>query len=218
MRDIKILIVEDDELFAESLEDFLSQEGFIIEVANSAESASDLYYEKSFDLLLLDINMPKTNGFELLSSIRKSNQNTPAIFITSYRDKKSIESGFLSGCDDFMSKPIDLDELKLRIMALLKRSNKLKESLYINGLEYKIDEGEIGGVHLKRKEKRLLNLLIEYKNQTISKDLIFQRVWDWNEEPSSASLRVYINTLKKILPPNSITNYKGIGYKLELKE
>jgi len=213
---IKILVMEDDELFCETLEDFLSTLGFDITTANDGDSASDLCYERSFDLLLLDVNVPNQNGFELLKSLRDAQQNTPAIFITSFGDKDSIKKGFLSGGDDYLSKPIDLDELKLRIFALLKRSNKLQNTISINGKEYLIDEGILDQKQLSRKVKCLLDLLLENQSHIVSKEMIFQKVWEWDETPSQASLRVYINELKKILGKDSISNHKGIGYRLEL--
>jgi DNA-binding response OmpR family regulator len=213
---IKILVMEDDELFCETLEDFLSTLGFDITTANDGDSASDLCYERSFDLLLLDVNVPKQNGFELLKSLRDTQQNVPAIFITSFADKDSIKKGFLSGGDDYLTKPIDLDELKLRIFALLKRTNKLQNRLSIKGKEYIADKGVLGQKQLSHKVKLLFDLLLENQNKIVSKELIFQKVWEWDERPSEASLRVYINDIKKILGKDSITNHKGVGYRLEL--
>jgi DNA-binding response OmpR family regulator len=213
---IKILIVEDDELFADTLEDFLSLEGYEIDIANDGNIAQDLCYEKSYDLLLLDVNVPYINGFELLKSLRNMQQNTPAIFITSFKDKDSIKQGFLSGGDDYLCKPIDLDELKLRIYAILKRTNKLQDTIMIKDKEYQIDKGILDNKYLSNKVKLLLDILVENQNQIVSKEIIFQKVWNWQESPSEASLRVYINDLKKILGKDSISNHKGIGYRLEL--
>ena len=213
---IKILIMEDDELFCETLEDFLSEDGFEITTANDGEKAQDLCYEQSFDLLLLDVNVPHINGFDLLKSLRTSAKNTPAIFITSFRDKDSIKEGFLSGGDDYMSKPIDLDELRFRINALLKRSHKLQNSLMIKDKEYLAQDGVLDHKQLSQKVKLLLDLLLENQNHIVSKEQIFQSVWRWDESPSEASLRVYINDLKKILGKEAISNHKGIGYRLEL--
>lgn len=210
-----LLVLEDDELFAQSLEDFLDEEGYETTLVKNGEEAVDLCYERGFDLLLLDVNVPKMSGFEVLANLRKLNKNTPAIFITSFKDKDSIQKGFISGADDYMVKPIDLDELALRINALLKRSHKLDNIIYINDLPYNPSIAKIGRVHLNNKCKKLLDLLLENKNRCVSKELIFSQVWEWDETPSDASLRVYIATLKKILGKNSIINHKGRGYSLE---
>ena len=213
---IDILIMEDDKLFCESLEDFLEESGYSVSIANDGQRALELCYEREFDFLLLDINVPYINGFELLQSIRASQDDTPAIFITSYRDKESLKRGYLSGGDDFMSKPIDLDELVYKIEAILKRSHKVHKNITINGLIYDPKNSKIGDHYLSNKSRKLLELLIEKRGEIVSKELIFQRVWEWNEMASDASLRVYINQLKKILGKDSITNFKSIGYKLEL--
>ena len=217
---IEILIVEDDILFAESLEDFLSEEGFAITLAHDGEKALDTTYEKRFDLLLLDVNVPKLSGFKLLETLRQNQHNTPAIFITSFKDKQSIQKGFLTGADDYLTKPVDLDELLLRIFALLKRSGKLQKSIVIGAVTYLPKEGLITHHETQyqpsKKVLLLLDLLLENKNQLVSIDRINDTLWSWGETPSASSLRVYINELKKILGKEYIINHKAQGYKLAL--
>ena len=219
-KSIKILILEDDILFAESLEDFLEEEHFCTTLCHDGEKALELIYENHFDLLLLDVNVPNLNGFELLSHIRDKNQNTPAIFITSFKDKESIQKGFLKGADDYLCKPVDLDELHLRILALLRRSRKLSNTIMIGKSTFFIEEGVIEKEQqrypLSKKVLLLLKLLLENQNSIVSSERIFEHLWAWDETPSPASLRVYINELKKILGKEKISNHKGIGYKLEL--
>ena len=216
---IKILILEDDKLFSDSLDDFLTQEGFIVQVAYDGEKALELCYEESFDLLLLDVNVPMLNGFEFLSKLRQNATYTPAIFITSFKDKGSIQKGFLKGGDDYLIKPIDVDELLLRIIALLRRSGKLKDTITINEAVYYPKESTIQiydkRYTLSKKVTLLLDLLLEHKNSTVSLSQIESRLWDWDETSSPSSLRIYINKLKKILGKESIINQKGIGYRLE---
>ncbi len=217
---IHILILEDDRLFSESLEDFLEEEGFSTTLAHDGEKALELAYERRFDLLLLDVNVPKLNGFEFLSTLRQKQQNTPAIFITSFKDKESIKKGFLQGADDYLTKPIDLDELLLRILALLRRSHKLEESIMIGAATFYPKEGIIQTQEqkypLSKKVILLLTLLIEHQNSIVQSERIYEYLWAWDETPSPSSLRVYINDLKKILGKKHIINHKGIGYKLEL--
>lgn len=217
---IHILILEDDTLFAESLEDFLEEEGFSVSLANDGEKALELVYEKHFDLLLLDVNVPKLTGFDFLSTLRQNNQNTPAIFITSFKDKESIKKGFLKGADDYLTKPLDLDELNLRILALLRRSHKLEESIMIGKAAYHPKEGVLISDNLKyplsKKVILLLELLLENQNSIVTTERIYESLWAWDETPSPSSLRVYINELKKILGKERIINHKSIGYLLEL--
>lgn len=217
---MNILILEDDTLFAESLEDFLSEAGYNIDISHDGESALEKSYEKSYDLLLLDVNVPKINGFEVLQDIRNQNNNTPAIFLTSFKDKESVLKGFDKGADDYLKKPVDLDELHSRIKALLKRTNRLTETIKIGKYLYHKKEKKLTSkdkeLILSKKLYELLDILIEHKNRLVTKELILQRLWEWDKAPSEGSLRVYINELKKIIGKDMIINQKGIGYKLEL--
>ncbi len=219
MNGLKILILEDDLLFSESLEDFLQELKFQTDICYNGEDALDRSYENSYDLLLLDINVPKLNGFEVLQNIRKQNDNTPAIFITSYKDKDSILRGFDKGADDYIVKPIDLDELQRRITALLKRSNKLVKDIQIGKFKYNKIEKKLYNTYeeflLPDKVSKLLEILIENKNSIVPKEILLNSIWNWGENSSEGSLRVYINELKKILGKDMIDNQKGVGYKLK---
>jgi len=216
---MNILILEDDTLFAESLEDFLSEANFDVTLCSDGEMALDKSYENNYDLLLLDVNVPKLNGFEVLQSIRKQNDETPAIFLTSFKDKESVLKGFDRGADDYLKKPVDLDELLSRIKALLKRTNHTHESVEIGECIYHPKEKKLickdSELSLSKKLSELLELLLEQKNQLVTKEYICQRLWEWDKQPSEGSLRVYINELKKLIGKEMITNQKGIGYKLE---
>jgi len=218
LKNIKILLLEDDRLFATTLEDFLSCEGFCVEIAFDGEEFIDKSYESSYDLFLLDINTPKIDGLKALKQIRK-NSTTPAIFITSYKDKKYLQDGFRVGCDDYLKKPIDLDELYMRILAILKRSKILDEQIYIGEILYNrnrssllIDNKEY---ILSDKKALLLDLLLENRSKVVTKEMIYNKLWSWQEEPSFSALRVYISSLKQLLGSGKIKNIKGIGYMLE---
>jgi DNA-binding response OmpR family regulator len=216
----KILILEDDTLFAESLEDFLSESGFLVDLCEDGKVALDKSYENRYDLLLLDVNVPKLNGFEVLQSIREQNNNTPAIFLTSFRDKESVLKGFDKGADDYIKKPVDLDELYMRISAILKRSCCILEDIKIGKFLYSpkqktlMYDGEIQ--NLSKKLSDLLELFIQNKNSLITKEMIYEKLWEWDKEPSEGAIRVYISELKKLLGKQTIQNHKGLGYKLEL--
>ena len=124
----KLLLLEDDRLFGETLVDFLEGEGYEVVHFLSAKPAIEMVYEEdAFDLYLLDVNIPDMNGFDLLRQLRESGDKTPAIYITSARDKEALATGFHSGADDYMKKPIDLDELLLRIEAQLRRHQGLQK-------------------------------------------------------------------------------------------
>lgn len=216
----KILILEDDYLFAQSLEDVLEDEGFDISLAACAKEVLDLNYENNYDLYLLDINVPDMSGIELLKLLRTSNDNTPTIFLTSYKDKNTLKECFISGADDFLQKPVDLDELILRIYSVLKRSGKqIQDIILPNGLSFNVKNKRLSkdkkDLNLPIKIISLFELCLENRDSIITKEMIVNKLWTCSEEYSEGSIRVYINNLKKLLPENSITNIKAIGYKIE---
>ncbi|BAK73309.1 response regulator transcription factor [Arcobacter sp. L] len=217
----KILVLEDDELFSSTLEDFLSDEGFIVDIASDGEECLSLNYEKNYDLYIFDINVPKINGLDLLLNLRKSEDNTPTIFLTSYKDKDTLHDAFLKGCDDYLKKPVDLDELLLRIKALLKRNKKqfdiikLSDNLTFNPLNKRVYENGID-LNLPVKVLELFELFIENRGEIVTKEMIISKLWATSEGYSEGSIRVYINQIKKLFEnKDSISNIKGIGYKIE---
>ncbi|WP_323585962.1 response regulator transcription factor [Aliarcobacter butzleri] len=217
----KILVLEDDELFASTLEDFLIEEKFVIDIAKDGEECLSLNYENNYDLYIFDIKVPKISGLELLASLRNSKDNTPTIFLTSYKDKDTLQEAFVKGCDDYLKKPVDLDELLLRIKALLKRNKKqfelikLTETLDFNPINKRIYENGID-LNLPTKILDLIELFIENRGDIVTKEMIINRLWAANEDYSEGSIRVYINQIKKLFSDaNVIVNIKGIGYKIE---
>ncbi|MBP7770079.1 MAG: response regulator transcription factor [Aliarcobacter sp.] len=217
----KILILEDDGLFASSLEDFLSDENFEVDIANDADECLELNYKKNYDLYIFDINVPKINGLDLLEQLRQSDDNTPTIFLTSYKDKDTLHDAFLRGADDYLKKPVDLDELILRIKALLKRNKKqfnivkLTNTLSYNPSTKRVYENEID-LNLPIKVLDLIELFLENQGEIVSKNMIISKLWTTQEGYSEGSIRVYINQIKKLLGKEAILNIKGIGYRLEL--
>ena len=216
----KILLLEDDELFASTVEDFLSDEGFEVDIASDGEKCLELNFEKNYDLYIFDINVPKINGLDLLESLRQSQDNTPTIFLTSYKDKDTLQTAFLNGCDDYLKKPADLDELLLRIKALLKRNKKqfdiikLCGTLTFNPVNKRVYENETD-LNLPIKVLELMELFVENRGEIVTKEMIISKLWATNEDYSEGSIRVYINQIKKLFDKDAIINIKGIGYKIE---
>ena len=217
----KILVLEDDELFASTLEDFLTDESFIVDIANDGEKCLELNFEKNYDLYIFDINVPKISGLELLEQLRKSSDETPTIFLTSYKDKDTLQEAFIKGCDDYLKKPVDLDELLLRIKALLKRNKKqfdlvkLGDKTYFNPINKRIYVDEID-LNLPVKVLELMELFVENRGEIVTKEMIISKLWATNEEYSEGSIRVYINQIKKLFENKEvISNIKGVGYKIE---
>ena len=211
----RVLVLEDDQLFNETLEDFLEEEEYTIECALDPYSALELAYKHVFDLYLFDVNLPYENGFDLLAKLRGSGDMTPTIFLTSRDDKESLTQGFSIGADDYMKKPIDLDELLLRIRALLRRQVR-KERITIG--EYSLDMVGKTLFHnneeleVTKKAVELLVLLVQADGEVVSSDTIKNRLWAAGQNASDGSLRVYITQLKKYFP-DAIVNIRGVGYK-----
>jgi len=211
----KILLLEDDQLFNETLQDFLEEEGFVVNCALDPYSALELSYKNVYDIYLFDVNLPYENGFDLLKKLRDSGDLTPTIFLTSRDDKSSLVQGFDVGADDYMKKPIDLDELLLRVQALLRRQTRRdnvalgKYSLDVTG-KILYFENEI--VDMTQKAIELLLLLIEAQGEIVSSEVIKSRLWAAGKHASEGSLRVYIAQIKKYFPDN-ISNVRGVGYR-----
>jgi len=214
----KILLLEDDKLFSETLQEYLEEKGFVVEIAYDGEEALNKTYYNNYDIYLLDINVPEVNGLDFLKLIRSSADEKPAIFITSHTDKETLIDGYKSGCDDYMRKPIDLEELYYRIKVLLKKSNHQLIFKLNDECIYDMDKREVicneKRVNLSVKVINLLELFLENRGKVVTKEQIISRLWSINETYSDGSIRVYINKLKKILGKEKIKNIKGIGYKI----
>lgn len=213
----KVLLLEDDFLFGESLQDFLEEEGMDVHVCRNGQEAMEITYREHFDLYLLDINVPLVNGLELLKDLRRAEDTTPAIFLTSYQDKETMVKGFGIGADDYLKKPFDMDELMLRITAVLRRI-KGKPALCVGSLcmdeEHRSVTLKGRELALTVKEFQLLSLMMRNVGQVVTKEIITQELWSTSENVSSGAIRVYINRLKSELGPEKIENIRGVGYRL----
>jgi len=221
MKKSKLLLLEDDINLSETVKEFLEDEGFEVVCVYDGFEAEDVIYESSFDLLLLDVNVPGINGFELLKKIREKGDETPAIFITSLNSTDDLSSGYESGCDDYIRKPFALKELLLRVKSILKRGFFHKKENIISLNEecfYDIDNSQLikngEKITLNNKEDKLLKLFLQNQNQVISHEKIYETLWGYDEVYSDNSLRAYIKNLRKILGKDKIVSIKKLGYKI----
>jgi DNA-binding response OmpR family regulator len=220
----KLLLLEDDIALNETIVDYFENLGFSVSAVYDGNSALDAIYENNFDLLLLDVNVPDINGFEILKSIREQDIATPAIFITSLNSMVDLEKGYDSGCDDYIRKPFALKELKLRVQNILKReffhndSNKIEidaniyydsenNLLNVNGQE----------VQLKNKDAKLLKLFLQNKNKLVTHETIYATLWEYGEDISESALRTYVKNLRKHLGKEKIVSIKKLGYRFTTK-
>ena len=212
----KILLLEDDDVLSETLIELLESEGFEVVHVSDGEMALDATFVKRFDLLLLDVNVPFLNGFELLKSLRESGDMTPAIFITALTDVASLSQGFEIGADDYIKKPFDFDELLIRIKALLKKQyHTYANEITVDKFRFVIEKDELYGgssfISLPPYELHITRLLFQNLNKTLSKERLLDTLNE-GREMSEGALRVHINRLRKIGLP--IITIKGIGYRL----
>jgi len=214
---IKILFLEDDILLAETIVDLLEDSEFMVtHVPNGQEALNQTFIQK-FDLYLLDINVPLIDGITLLKELRESADDTPAIFLTSHKEKEMLKTAFLSGGDDYITKPFDNDELILRIEALTKRNKQNNVEcvgLLCHDEIHKSILYDKKELELSKKEYELLLLLMTHANTTVPKELILDELWSSSEAGSDGVVRVYINRIKQLLPDMTIENIRAVGYKL----
>ncbi|MEA3370332.1 MAG: response regulator transcription factor [Campylobacterota bacterium] len=212
----RILLVEDDLILSETLSELLQTQGYDVSLASSANEALELTYEKSFEIMLFDVNIPDMSGFELLKNLRESDNSTPCIFLTSLNDIASLSKGFEVGADDYLKKPFDFDELLVRIGALLRKSfSTMQNEISYKDLIYKISTNELlkNGqlISFAPLESKLLSLFFKRISETITKEELLYELDNINES-SEGALRVYITKLRK--SGLEIQTIKGTGYRL----
>lgn len=216
---MKILLLEDEYTLRKSIKEVLEDSNYqVTDFADGKEALQHIYKNK-YDLLILDVNVPGINGFELLEHIRDVDIEVPTIFLTSLTQIDHMERGYESGCCDYIKKPFDMAELKLRVASAIKIGTLNTHASQINlphGYIYdsksftlkKDDEV----VQLSKTEKIILELFISNKNQVVTSDMLQNYVWDDYVDP--ANIRVQINNLRKKLHKDLIVNVRGLGYKL----
>jgi DNA-binding response OmpR family regulator len=220
----KILLLEDDANLNETISEYLEEQGYEVESTYEGYEAQDKLYEEHFDLLLLDVNTPGINGFDVLRSAREQGVKAPAIYITSLDSVDDLEQGFESGCDDYIRKPFALKELLIRVETLLKRNFYHEEREFIEideQIAYDIKNStllvEKKPYQLGVKESKLLKLFLQSSGEVLSHERIFEVLWSYDEESSDASLRTYIKNLRKIIGKERIVSIKKQGYRYASK-
>lgn len=228
-----ILFVEDDTNLSMILKDYLEMVGYTVSHASDGEEGLTLFSTQSFDLIILDVMMPKKDGFTLAGEIRALNNSVPIIFLTAKNMKDDRIKGFQHGCDDYITKPFSTEELSLRIKAILKRcSFPESKPSQDTTTQFSIGHFTFDSANLillspsdqrrlTRKEASLLKLLCLNKNTLLSREVALETVWGENDYFIGRSMDVFITKLRKYLksdPSVKILNVHGIGFKLEVVE
>jgi len=227
MDSIKILIVEDEQKIADTLKLGLSENGFQVEVAYSGDVGWQLFQKHSFNLVVLDINLPGMNGYELCKNIRAADTHIPIIMLTALTALNNKIEGYDTGADDYIVKPFEFRELLMKIRVLLKRTvstvSPLDTILRVADLELNLDSKEVKrgnvAINLTAKEFQLLEYLLRNKNKVLSRADIAINVWDIDFNTNTNVIDVYINYLRnkvdKPFQQKLIQTQVGVGYILK---
>jgi two-component system OmpR family response regulator len=221
----RILVAEDEQSLNDLLQDALRMDGYETISAKHGLEALRLAREEKPDLIILDINMPQIDGFEVLEKLRKENNNVPIIVLTARDQKDDKATGFGLGADDFVTKPFGLEELLMRVSAVLRRSKNIKPGgnlLLVGRIE--LDQNNyrlrLNGVEteISPTEFKLLQYLMNNLGRVLTRDQILSAVWGLDFETDGAILDTYISYLRKKIGDNAnIRTVRGIGYQIEAK-
>ncbi len=221
----QILVVEDDRELNRTVCTFLNHSGYTATGCLGAIAAYDALAEQMFDLIVSDIMMPGIDGFEFARTVRELNENVPILFMTARDDMASKKRGFRIGVDDYMVKPIDLDELLLRIGALLRRA-KIAASRKLEIGDFMMDADEhtayLGEreIALTNREFSILYKLLSYPKKTFTRTQLMDEFWDVNTETAPRAVDVYMTKLRQKLSACKdfeIVTVHGLGYKAVMK-
>lgn len=228
----KILLVEDDEALRYIVKDNLEQYNYAVEVAENGEIALELFNKNNFDLILLDVMLPKIDGFQVAKIIRKTNEQIPIIFLTARSMTEDRILGLTLGGDDYIPKPFSMEELLLKIRIFIKRSNSqhvsnsfVSKSMTIGNFVFFPDDLTLsinGNTRsLTLKEAELIRYFAANSNKVLSRNEILENIWGSDDYFLGRSLDVFISRLRKYFkddPNIKITNLHGIGFRFMVKK
>ena len=220
-----VLVADDEKAIRESIKDYLEAKGYSVKTATDGESALELFYENSFDLVILDVMMPKVDGFDACRAVRRAS-NLPVLFLTAKGQEADFLKGFECGCDDYVVKPFPLSVLYEKCNSLIKRykgidsANWLKVSGVALDLSCKrayVGENEI---KLSSKDFKILCYLMENKNIALSREQILNNVWNYDYFGDARTIDTHVKKLRAKLTKEAdyIKTIWGMGYKFEVEE
>lgn len=215
---MNILIVEDEEMIADFIRLGLKQAGYRCQCVYDGQSAADVLEENRYDLILLDIMLPKINGYELMEYIREF--HTPVIFITARTRLEDKVKGLKLGADDYITKPFELAELTARVESVLRRYHKGQNLIRVNNMEVDVESRSVKRdgqtVELTMKELDLLLLFLRNQNIALFRDRIYEEVWGGEYDGESRTVDLHVQRLKKKLGlEEMIVSVRKIGYRME---
>ena len=222
----RILLVEDDRSLASVIRDYLSISGYQVTLCDDGQAAINTFKKSKFDLCILDVMMPKKDGFTVAEEIRKDDKEVPIIFLTAKSLKEDKIKGLTLGADDYITKPFSMEILELKMNAILRRTEKHEVQAALDEykagdcvLDYKNHKLKVkdSEIKLTTKENELLRLFFEKKNQILERELALKHVWQDDSYFTARSMDVFISKIRKYLKEDErlqILNIHGQGYKL----
>ena len=222
----KILIVEDDPMIRQLVRDALETERHVVDDCHDGRSGMAFIDAGSYELLVLDWEMPHATGIELCSHFRNQGEQAPVLFLTARASMDDKEKGFAVGADDYLTKPFDVRELMIRVKALLKRPQQItKETLKIGDMQLDTNSGVVKRgdalVRLQPRELALLEFLMRHPDTYFTAEALMARVWDTDSEATEVALRSCITKMRRKMDvedqPSFIETSKGLGYRINSK-
>jgi DNA-binding response OmpR family regulator len=224
---MKLLVVEDDRMLSELIRRSLREDGFTVDVASDGEQAETLVFVNDYDGIVLDLVLPRKSGLEVLQQMRREGRSTPTLILTGRRAKHDVVRGLDIGADDYLTKPFDLDELKARVRALVRRGGaRQNEQLAFGGvvLDRRRRQASAEGQQLRMtpKEFALLEYLIARSNEVVTRTELLDKVWDLHFDPGSNVVDVHVARLRaKLRLTNArvrLDTVRGIGFVLAARD
>lgn len=218
---MRLLLVEDDEQLGSGICSGLRQYGYTVDWLKDGQAALRFLKAEVFDIIILDINLPKLSGLRVLQEMRANGMTVPVLLLTARDSVEDRIKGLDSGADDYLTKPFDLDELSARIRALQRRSANNRAEPIIHYRNVTLDPAafdvRVGttSVPLSRREFALLQKLLENIGQVVSRDTLTQCLYGWGDDVDSNTLEVHVHNLRKKLGSNFIRTIRGVGYMAE---
>ena len=224
---MRVLIIEDEYSLADAIRESLEREHLEVTIVTNGYDGEDEALTNLYDLILLDIMLPKKNGFEILKTLKEEKIKTPIIILTAKSEMTDKLNGLENGADDYITKPFHMKELLARVKIILKRSAKIDDTniLTYGDLTLNLSTGKLHcnekEVAINGKELNLLEILLINKEQIIEKEVLTDKVWGYDNEAEYNNVEVYISFLRKKVAllgsKVKICTVRGIGYKLEVK-
>lgn len=223
---MKVLIIEDDPTLNANIRGALNAEGFHTEFVFDGQLAERMLRQKSFDCVVLDINLPGKNGFELCKGFRTYNSNTPVLMLTAFEELEDKVHGYDSGADDYLTKPFFMRELVLRINSLIRRSGSPEKDLnnlvvgdiVINESKKRVERSNTE-INLTPREYQILHMLCKKMGEIVTKEQLIDEIWGTSVNVNTNTIEVYVNFLRNKLDKpfgkNSIRTKVGYGYYIE---